>query len=36
MKKIKKKYKVLGKKYHPDVNNNLVNKDMKIKDLYYL
>ena len=31
--KLKKKYKTLVKKYHPDVKNNLINKDMKIKEI---
>tara|TARA_B100000963_G_C22595731_1_gene657740 strand:+ start:511 stop:1077 length:567 start_codon:yes stop_codon:yes gene_type:complete len=30
---LKKKYKMLVKKYHPDVKNNLLNKDMKIKEI---
>ena len=30
---LKKKYKMLVKKYHPDVKNNLANKEMKIKEI---
>ena len=28
-----KKYKALVKKYHPDVNNNISNKEMKMKEI---
>lgn len=30
---LKSKYKSLVKKYHPDVKNNLLNKEMKMKDI---
>ena len=30
---LKKKYKALVKKYHPDVNNNILNKEMKMKEI---
>ena len=30
---LKKKYKLLVKKYHPDVKNNLEDKDIKIKEI---
>ena len=30
---LKKKYKSLVKKYHPDVKNNLEDKEMKIKEI---
>ncbi len=30
---LKKKYKMLVKKYHPDVKNNLANKEMKMKEI---
>jgi len=30
---LKKKYKLLVKKYHPDVKNNLANKEMKMKEI---
>ena len=30
---LKKRYKILVKKYHPDVNNNLENKEMKMKEI---
>ena len=30
---LKKKYKTLVKKYHPDVNNDIDNKEMKMKEI---
>ena len=32
-KNLKKRYKELVKKYHPDLNKNLLNKDSKIKEI---
>ena len=32
-KKLKKRYKELVKKYHPDINKNLLEKDSKIKEI---
>ena len=29
--KLKKRYKELVKKYHPDLNKNFLNKDIKLK-----
>ena len=31
--KLKKRYKILVKKYHPDLNKNFLNKDNKIKEI---
>ena len=32
-KKLKKRYKELVKKYHPDINKKLLEKDSKIKEI---